>query len=291
MQITTGSNVEKLDFISRQLARTYRKRFEQYVITRIWHLLDDTDIKIITQQYIVRPNGRALTDLYFPQFSLHIEVDEEYHLNQSEQDKLRDSDIINATGHEIIRISTSKGLQSLNEEIEQVVQLIKYKKQNCANFIKWDLGMEQDSNTYIQRGYIDLSDDVAFDKIVSAVNCFGHNYAGWQRGGASHAFEEGTIIWFPKLFPNGEWDNITTDDENTIYERNVNDDKAVAHIEKTISEGIHTRIVFAKVKDSLGKTKYRFKGKYTLSVEETDFEKGLVWKRVATRVRTYKCAQ
>jgi very-short-patch-repair endonuclease len=291
MQITTGSNVEKLDFISRQLARTYRKRFEQYVITRIWHLLDDTDIKIITQQYIVRPNGRALADLYFPQFSLHIEVDEEYHLNQSEQDKLRDSDIINATGHEIIRISTSKGLQSLNEEIEQVVQLVKYKKQNCANFIKWDLGMEQDSNTYIQRGYIDLSDDVAFDKIVSAVNCFGHNYAGWQRGGASHAFEEGTIIWFPKLFPNGEWDNIITDDENTIYERNVNDDKAVAHIEKTISEGIHTRIVFAKVKDSLGKTKYRFKGKYTLSVEETDFEKGLVWKRVATRVRTYKCAQ
>lgn len=172
-----------------------------------------------------------------------------------------------------------------------MVQLIKYKKQNCANFIKWDLGVEQDSNTYIQRGYIDLSDDVAFDKIVSAVNCFGHNYAGWQRGGASHAFEEGTIIWFPKLFPNGEWDNITTDDENTIYERNVNDDKAVAHIEKTISEGIHTRIVFAKVKDSLGKTKYRFKGKYTLSVEETDFEKGLVWKRVATRVRTYKCAQ
>ncbi|MGL5236754.1 MAG: AbaSI family restriction endonuclease, partial [Plesiomonas shigelloides] len=29
--------MEKLDFISRQLARTYRKRFEQYVITRIWH--------------------------------------------------------------------------------------------------------------------------------------------------------------------------------------------------------------------------------------------------------------
>ncbi|MDT1012849.1 DUF559 domain-containing protein [Plesiomonas shigelloides] len=283
--------MEKLDFISRQLARTYRKRFEQYVISRIWHHLDDTDIKFITQQYIVRPNGRALTDLYFPQFSLHIEVDEEYHLNQSEQDRLRDSDIINATGHEIIRISTSKGLQSLNEEIEQVVQLIKYKKQNCANFIKWDLEMEQESNTYIQRGYIDLRDDVAFDKIVSAVNCFGYNYAGWQRGGVSHPFEEGTRIWFPKLFPNGEWDNIITDDENTIYERNVHDDKAVAHIEKIISGNVHTRIVFAKVKDSLGKTKYRFKGKYTLSVEETDFEKGLVWKRVATRVRTYKCVQ
>ncbi|KDO13268.1 hypothetical protein DP83_11860 [Vibrio metoecus] len=51
--------------------------------------------------------------------------------------------------------------------------------------------MEQNTSTYIERGYIDLCDDVAFDKIVSAVNCFGHNYAGWQRGGATHAYEDG----------------------------------------------------------------------------------------------------
>lgn len=291
MRIKMGSNVEKLDFISRQLARTYRKRFEQYVITRIWHSLDDLDIKIITQQYIVRPNGRALTDLYFPQLSLHIEVDELYHLDQVVQDKLRDSDIVNATGHEIVRIDTSKGIESLNAQIEQVVQKIKNKKQQCINFIKWDLVMEQSTSTYIDRGYIDLSDDVVFDKIVSAVNCFGHNYAGWQRGGAVHAYEENTIIWFPKLFPNGEWDNIISDDENIIYERNVNDEKAVSHIEKTIADGIHTRIVFAKVKDSLGYTKYRFKGKYVLNIGDTDLKQGLVWERVATRVRTYKCAQ
>lgn len=291
MQIKIGSDVEKLDFISRQLARTYRKRFEQYVITRIWHHLNDLDIKIITQQYIVRPNGRALTDLYFPQLSLHIEVDESYHLNQIDQDKLRDSDIVNATGHGIVRVDTSKGIESLNYQIDQLIKKIRIKKQQCINFIKWDLAMEQNTSTYIERGYIDLCDDVAFDKIVSAVNCFGHNYAGWQRGGATHAYEEGTIIWFPKLFPNGEWNNMISDDENIIYERNVNDEKAVSHIEKTIADGIHTRIVFAKVKDSLGYTKYRFKGKYVLNFAETDFKKGLVWERVATRVRTYKCAQ
>ncbi|KDO13267.1 hypothetical protein DP83_11855 [Vibrio metoecus] len=50
-------------------------------------------------------------------------------------------------------------------------------------------------------------------------------------------------------------------------------------------------LYLAKVKDSLGYTKYRFKGKYALNVGETDFKNGLVWERVATRVRTYKCAQ
>lgn len=135
-------NVEKLDFISRQLARTYRKRFEQYVVTRIWHHLDDLDIKIITQQYIVRPNGRALTDLYFPQLSLHIEVDESYHLGQVEKDKLRENDIVNATGHEIIRVDTSKGINLLNCQIEQIVEKIRIKKKQCINFIKWDLAME-----------------------------------------------------------------------------------------------------------------------------------------------------
>lgn len=278
----------KLDFISWQLERTRGKRFENYVITRIWHLLDDLEIKIITQQYVARPYGRALTDLYFPQLSLHLEVDEPHHLTQVEHDRLRENDIINATGHQIIRIDTSKGIDKLHEDIEQAVLLIRKMKQQKSNFIKWDLEMEQSSKTYIERGYIDLSDDVAFDKIVSAVNCFGHNYAGWQRGGASHGIEENTIIWFPKLFPNGDWENHISDDETTIYEKNVDNEKAKAHILKTIDDGIHNRIVFAKVKDSFGKTKYRFKGKYVLNIEQTNFTTGLVWKRIASRVKTYK---
>lgn len=182
--------MDKLEFITRQLARTNGKRFENYVVTRIWHLLDDLDIKIITQQYVARPCGKALTDLYFPQLSLHIEVDEPHHLTQVEHDKLRESDIINATGHSIIRIDTSKGIDKLHEEIEQAVLLIKKIKKQTNNFIKWDLDLEQSSKTYIERGYIDLGDDVAFDHIVSAVNCFGHSYSGWQRGGATHRIEK-----------------------------------------------------------------------------------------------------
>jgi len=35
---------------------------------------------------------------------------------------------------------------------------------------------------YIEIGYIDVNDDVAFRRIFEACNIFGHNYKGFQRG-------------------------------------------------------------------------------------------------------------
>ena len=49
----------------------------------------------------------------------------------------------------------------------------------------------------------------------------------------------------------------------------------------------HKRIVFAKVKGSLGDILYRFRGLYELSLEDSGAEVGLVWKRKSTRVKTY----
>jgi len=71
--------MDKKEYIIRQLGRTKNKRYESYVVTRIVHLLNDFSIKFVTQQYVSRPEGRALTDLFFPQFGIHIEVDEGQH--------------------------------------------------------------------------------------------------------------------------------------------------------------------------------------------------------------------
>ena len=94
--------MEKIEYIVKQLSRAEKKRFEHFVVTRIWHLLNDLTLKFITQQYVVRPFGRALTDMYFPQLGIHIEVDETHHLNQQEQDQLRQADIVNATNHVVL---------------------------------------------------------------------------------------------------------------------------------------------------------------------------------------------
>lgn len=120
--------MNKLDYISRQLSRASHKKYEYYVVSRIWHILNDISIKFVTQQYVVRPEGRALTDMYFPQLKVHIEVDEPFHKKQVLSDNLREADIINATGHEIYRVDVSKGIDVVNDEIKKIVSILKDKK-------------------------------------------------------------------------------------------------------------------------------------------------------------------
>lgn len=61
--------ISKAEFITRQFQRTHNKRFENYVLTRIWHGVNSTDVKMITQQYVIREDGCALLDAYFQQFN------------------------------------------------------------------------------------------------------------------------------------------------------------------------------------------------------------------------------
>lgn len=280
--------MNKLEYVTRQLARTKRKRYECYVITRIWHLLNDLTIKFVTQQYVIRKDGRALTDMYFPQLKVHVEIDEAYHLSQVEQDKLREADIINATGHDIIRVDMTEDLETINKRIDKIVAVLKSKKEVDRNFKKWDIQADFDPQTYINRGYISLEDDVAFSRMVDAANCFGNNYKGLQKGGAKHPFELNKIIWFPKLYSNEDWSNSISDDEEIIKEKSNIPDKVKGHVEEHINSPIKNRIVFARVKSPLGDVMYRFRGEYELCVEKSNYENGLIWKRVATKVKTYK---
>lgn len=240
---------------------------------------------------MTRPEGRALTDLYFPQFGLHIEVDEGQHFHDIniEADKLRDADIVNATEHEIIRIDVTKSLEEINDQVDEVVEKIKEMKLNNS-FSPWDIDSEFEHRTYIQQGYIDIADNVAFKTIKDACNCFGHNFSGYQRAGAPHP-DPDILLWFPKLYPNGEWDNKISSDEATITERNEDNDKAKIHAASHLENKEkykHKRIVFARVKGSLGDILYRFRGLYQLDTKKSNEKEGLIWRRVATRVNTYK---
>ena len=281
--------MNKLEFICRQFSRAEKKTFEHYVVTRIWHLLNDTDLKFITQQYVTRPEGRALTDMYFPQLHKHIEIDEGHHKKQIQSDKVREADIINATGHEIFRVDVTQCLEVINSNIDEIISKIKIAKNTKTDFKPWDFEAEQNPATYISRGYIDLKDDVAFRTMVDAANCFGNNYKPnsiWK-GGVKHPKEEGKSIWFPKLYKNGKWDNTISDDENIITEMCLDEKIAQPHIQKAIINAHIKRIVFAKVRSPLGDIMYRFKGEYELDLERTNTTNGTVLKRINERVKTY----
>lgn len=279
--------MDKIDYITRQLSRAEKKRFEHYVVTRIWHLLDDLTIKFVTQQYVVRPTGRALTDMYFPQLSIHIEVDEIYHLNKQEKDQRRQADIINATNHAILRIDTSQGIENLNQRIDEIIINIKEAKNNLTDFNPWDIEAEQNPQTYIDKGFINVADDVAFKYSYLAANCFGSNLRGFQRGGRIHPNENNKLIWFPKLYKNENMNNSISDDENIIYEISANAENINNHIDKIVNGHIHNRVVFARVKSPLGDVMYRFKGEYQLDTNETNYQNGLVWRKISDQVSTY----
>lgn len=281
----------KTEYIIKQLGRTKNKKHEMYVVNRIINLIDDFDIKFITQQYVSRPDGYALTDLYFPQFDIHIEVDEPHHKENIIADKIREADIVNATGcSDPIRIDVDKTIFEINNQIDIVVKKICELKQKQSSFIPWDIEAEFNPDTYIKLGYIDIKDNVAFHTIVDGCNCFGHNYKGFQKAGAKHTKYTDITIWFPKLYSNKDWNNCISFDETLIIEKPKTEKykKYTENYLKNIDNYPSKRIVFARVKDNLGNILYRFRGMYELDKEQSINSYSFVWNRIETRVETFK---
>lgn len=278
----------KFEYILKQLAKTNKKNYENYVVTRIWHQLNSLEYKFITQQYVIRPNGNyALTDMFYPQLNLHIEVDEAHHLSNVENDITREHDIINITGHKILRINVCCSIEEVNQQIDNVCKEIIAIRTNLGDrFTVWDIEKEISPETYIRKGYIDIADNVAFRRIVDAINCFGANYKGWQKGGSKHPVEKDVQLWFPKLYKNGAWDNSVSSDNLTIYEKPINSEYDTYLTDIVNSNGLK-RIVFARVIDSLGFIMYRFMGYYELNVAQSRNLQTIVWERKGTRVKTY----
>lgn len=279
----------KLDFVTKQLDKTRKKRYEQLVVHRIWNKLDDLRIKFITQQFVRRPNGRAMTDMYFPQLGIHVEVDEGHHKDQLVADKMREADIIDATGHRILRVDVTQEIERIHEACDQIAKDICNEIASNTDFAPWDLEAEMNPQTYVEKGYIDVGDDAAFKTMVDAANCFGLNIRpkGIWTGGARHPLEANTLIWFPKLYQNDDWDNQMSEDEQTITEVSSDSEKFKKHFDRVMRENEFTRIVFPRLKGPLGDFMYRFKGKFQLDISETNFENGFVWRRTDTRVKTY----
>lgn len=288
------ASMNKTEYILRQLSKTNKKNYENYVITRIWFLLNDLNIKIVTQQHITRPSGRALTDLYFPQINLHVEINEGHHFidgKKIDQDLVREADIISATGHifreiKVCDVKYDINLSIIDKKIDDVVTEIKsiFEKNNPPI---WDLESEYKPQTYIDRGFISVDENVAFRTIADACNCFGYNYKSCMRGFIKHAKED-KYLWFPKLYQNEDWDNCISSDEEIIKSEKIknNDSWLLDNIEKPQDE--KEKLVFARVRSSLGDVMYRFKGIYKTDKIESKRNGYMILRRTSRVAKTYK---
>lgn len=264
----------KEEYIIQSISKTRHKKWEHYVVTRIVHLLDDPEIEFVTQQLVLTSSGRKLTDLYFPQFNIHVEVDEEYHEGELQRilDKKRSQDIIKATQHDIHRIKVNSGpsnlssIEFLNQQVDDFIRMIKNlkeKKISNGDFFPWDYEFQFSPEKHILKGSISSTDDVFFRCQNDALQCFGYGKGRYRRGLWRIPDKSGDAVWFPRLYKIKEWSNELSKDGDKIIER-PHSSENFFDPKKSFHKG--NRITFAKYSDSLGQRLYRYVGTFKINL-------------------------
>ncbi|WP_406721379.1 hypothetical protein RPE78_04865 [Thioclava litoralis] len=289
---TKDEALNKSEYVRRSLTKISHKTWEYFIISRIIHRLDDFSIEFVTQQLVKRPDGsRALTDLFYPQLGLHLEINEPFHKENIEADSIRQRDIVNVTKHRIENIdidetSTIEEMCARTDAFIEIVKSAKAKLVDAGNFRTWDLESRYLADPIIQRGYIDVDDNVTFRLQAEAMKCFGFDGKGWQK--AAWKFKDSTndSIWFPRLYPHDpRWTNELSADGKVITQKANNED-GIATNRKILSEPVLSPkgnvVVFAKAKDALGENLLRYVGTFVRNRKLSN-EQCITYELVRTR--------
>ncbi len=278
--------ITKDDYILRRLSKISKKKWEFFVISRVIHKLDDPDIEFVTQQLVRRPDGaRALTDMFFPQFNLHLEIDEGQHLDElhREADKRRTEDIVTVTNHEIHRIAAAQRIDEITiqdfplktvatdtDNFIEKIRALKMAGLEDGSFLPWDFKHRHDPERHIRAGYISAKENIVFERQSDALRCFGYRGGNYQKGAWQIPDGSNDVVWFPRLFTHGDWENELTPDGKIIYERSTTNNSQAweeKYQDNKYDQG--NRIVFAKAKDPLGYSLYRYVGTFKKNKEHS----------------------
>ena len=266
--------ITKDEYILKSFSKLRNKKWELYVITRIIHLLNDPEIEFVCQQPIKSKDGeRFLTDLCFPALKLYCEIDEQHHANEenSNADVYREKEIIDATGFKERRILVfddkinDRDLKDIDDEIDKFIVFIRQRKEDFLSegkFEPWNYERKFDPYYYMDKGYLNVEENVRFKYHKDALRFFGyegdhHQSATWKIPGTKKK------VWFPKLYENKEWINTLSENGETITM--IKKDKS------KIKKKEEFPIVFAHYKDSLSQVFYKFLGEFRLEVK-SEFE-------------------
>lgn len=285
----------KLDYISRLLQKTSRKRIEHYAISRIWHLLDNYDVKMIPQQYVSRELSQyALTDVYFPQIGLHVEVNEPAHYESEDKvnrDLKRQQEIEIKTGHQIFVVDCRQDILGIHSQIDELVNKInsEVKEQiKKGKFKPWKPENEHNPNYWKGSGSISTSDEVSFFTIEDICLLFDADYQktkrGYLRNGAiANPKNTNQLIWWPSERPRSGWLNNFDEIAETITETHSDPKKQSDHYDAHANR-TQIRICFFHNKDILGLISYKYVGVFINDKEKSNPEIGTVWKRVGNKL-------
>ena len=296
--------------------RTFGKAKETYILNAIWQRLIAMGIELqpVTQQ-VVRLQSKdhdfRLLDLYFPTLKFAIEVDEEGHYGNENNDKKREQEIFETlkkyegtnvasllsaqlfSGIRFKRISAQGQLTNIEKQITEIVRELKNQydalMEHNPNAIEWYSPREVQEHVKT-KGEISTEDHVLFSTINEICQCISPENV-WHGKGPRPSFVElkssikPRMLWCPKMvftLPNGEkaaassqgWENEFID-KHRIKESNSK--KQWKDIEP---QDLLERVTFMKIKDPLGNYAYRFVGIYVLESNQKTPSYERIYKRV-----------
>ncbi len=290
----------KLDYMARLFRKISHKRFECYVIQRIWHLLNDDRIKFVVQQYIRREkeDKYALADLYLPQLGIIVEVNEAFHYAsemKTDIDAIRNLEVTKTTGAIVKVVDCTQSLSCIHAQIDDIVKLIRQKikvKVSTGCFKPWGGEDTMTVDYYKKKGYVRVEDDDYFKTIDDICNVFDTKvrHLGYLRaGGAEIPSTKEYYLWFPSVKNSSKWHNELIDGKEM---KEYNDDitKNKKHFDSIISEynnkTLPKRITFYREKDDLGFNFYRFVGVFELNYNKSVSKGVLFWKMISDKYPT-----
>lgn len=274
----------KLDYMTRLFAKISKKKTETYVINRIWHQLNDDRVKFVVQQYIRRTQDKyALADLYLPQLGIFIEINEPFHKNNIEIDRIRNEEISQVTRSKPIVIDCDNSIENIHSQISEVVLQIKQSiSRQGSKFIPWDGDSTLSVEYHHKKGYLKVDESEYVRTIDEAFTIFGAKakHRGFLRvAGASVPNKPNEIVWCPNSV-HRIWYNELSEDGLEIQEYHKNEQARKEHVEKHLS-GNQKRITFFREEDELGFRFYRFVGVFELNKEKSEKENKCVWERIS----------
>ena len=290
----------KDQYLLRNFSKINHKKWELYVVTRVLHLLADDDVEYVCQQYINPPDSSKyyLADLCFPTLKLYLEINEGQHASSEHvmNDKIRQREILDATDWEQISIDVytkddsgklkDRSLGEVDDEINNFLDYIKAKKKKIETEIgeklTWNYEDKFSPYAHIQKGYLDVTDNVVFLYHKDALRLFGYKGSHYQRA-YRRIKGHNQAVWFPKLYDNKPWKNsLSKNYEEIIQQKIVN-----GNYEDIPLPRKENRIVFGHYKNILGQTVYKFYGEYKVDWDKT-VPNSHVFKRVNSRLNLLK---
>lgn len=281
----------KLDYMARLFRSIRNKRFESYVIQRIWHQLNDERVKFVSQQYFKRTDGSyALADLYLPQINLVVEIDEKHHntVENTVLDSIRSQQIQSVSGAKILRISICKDfkkdewctLAEVNAGVSEVVVYIKQEIDKMGEqFVPWSGANMLSPTYYINKKYFSVLENDYVRNIDDAAAIFNTKaiHKGYLRaGGFDVPGKQKELVWLPSV-NSRLWSNILSDDGKVIEEyQKIDSKKRDEHVKAMLMKN-ETRITFFKKKDALGFNFYKFVGVFNLDRKKSEIENKCIW--------------